>query len=56
MNKTEAEKARKKAHAQIKRALKKNVKPAKIAADTGYTPARIYQIKAEMVRAGELTP
>lgn len=54
MKKGEADKAREKLQKQIRRELRKGTKVLKIAADTGYTSARIYQIKAQMVYAGEL--
>lgn len=54
MNKAESEKSRLKLLREIKRRLKKNDRAAAIAADTGYTAARIYQIKKAMVESGEL--
>lgn len=56
MNKAEADKARKRLVAKIKRELAKGGKPTAIAKRTGYTPARIYQIRRELVDAGVLDP
>lgn len=54
MSKKDTDKARQKALVKIKRGLRGKRRVAEIAAETGYTAARIYQIKAEMVKAGEL--
>lgn len=54
MNKAESEKARKRVIDKIKRGLRSKRRVAEIAAETGYTSARIYQIKADMVKTGEL--
>lgn len=54
MNKTEADKARAKLIRTIKRQLKLGAKVRYIADATGYTTSRIYQIKGDMVRDGEL--
>jgi hypothetical protein len=56
VNKADADKARKRLLAKIKRELSKGGKPTDIAKRTGYTPARIYQIRSEMVEAGILDP
>lgn len=56
MNKAEADKARKKLNDKVKRELRKGTKPRAIAEATGYTTARIYQIRGQLVEAGELEP
>lgn len=56
VNKAEADKARRRLTAKIKRELCKGGKPTAIAKRTGYTPARIYQIRRELVEAGVLDP
>lgn len=54
MKKDQTAKANAKLVAQIRRGLKAGRRVKLLADATGYTTQRIYQIKADMVKAGEL--
>lgn len=54
MNKSDADKTRKALLAKIRRGLKKGHTARAISDATGYTTSRVYQIKKEMLAAGEL--
>lgn len=56
MKKADADKARKMLLGKIKRQLFKGAPVSGIAEASGYTTARIYQIRAAMIRDGVIKP